>query len=46
MMNFDDVIEENIKKHNGNWPEIPDHPWRILIVGISGQGKKNSIFNL
>ena len=26
MINFDDVTKENIKKHNPNWPQIPDHP--------------------
>ena len=29
MVNFDDVIKENIKQHNPNWPQIPDHPYRI-----------------
>ena len=32
MINFD-VIKEETKKHNPNWPEIPDHPYRILIIG-------------
>ena len=36
MTNFDDVINQNIKEHNPNWPEIPDHPYRILINGGSG----------
>ena len=34
------------KKHNPNWPEIPDYPYRVLIVGGSGSGKTNSLFNL
>ena len=25
MIDFDDVIKENIKEHNPNWPEISDH---------------------
>ena len=29
MINFDNVTKENIKKHNPNWPEIPDHPNRL-----------------
>ena len=33
MINFDDVTRENIKKHDPNWLQIPDHPYRILIVG-------------
>ena len=36
MTNFDDVINQNIKEHNPNWPEIPNHPYRILINGGSG----------
>ena len=46
MINFDDVVKENIKEHNPNWPQIPDHPYRILIVGDSGSGKTNSLFDL
>ena len=42
MINFDDVIIESIKEHNPNWPQIPDHPNRILIIGGSGSGKTNS----
>ena len=46
MMNFDDVIKENIKELNPNWSQIPDHPYRILIIGGSQSGKTNSLFNL
>ena len=46
MINFDDVIKENIKEHDPNWPEIPDYPYRILVVGGSVPGKTNSLFNL
>ena len=46
MINFDDVTKENIKEYNPNWPEIFDHPHRILIIGGSGSGKTNSLFNL
>ena len=28
MINFDDVIKENIKGHNPNWPEVRDYPYR------------------
>ena len=27
--------------HNLNWPQIPDHLYRILIIRGSGSGKKN-----
>ena len=46
MNNFDDFKKENIKEHNPNWPEIPDHPYKILIIGGPGSGKTNSLFNL
>ena len=46
MINFDDVTKENIKKHNPNWPQVPDRPYRILIIGRSESGKTNSLFNL
>ena len=26
MSNFGYITNEHIKKHNRNWPEIPDHP--------------------
>ena len=40
MINFDNYVDENITKHNKNWPCIPDHAYRILIIGGSGYGKK------
>ena len=46
IINFDDVTKEKIKEHNPNWPQIPDHSYRILIIGGSGSGKTNSLFNL
>ena len=46
MNNFDDVIKENIKEHNPDWPEIPGHPNRTLMIGGSGSGKIKSLFNL
>ena len=46
MINFDDVTKEDIKEHNPIWPQIPDHPYRILITGGSRCGTTNSLFNL
>ena len=41
MINFDNYVNEGKTKHNKNWPYIPDHPYRILIIGGSGSGKTN-----
>ena len=46
MINFDDYTNENKTEHNLNWPYIPDHPYRILILGGSGSGKTNALLNL
>ena len=46
MINFDYYTNENIIEHNSKWPYIPDHPYRILIVGGSGSGKTNALLNL
>ena len=29
-----------------NWSQIPDHPYRTLIIGGSRSGKTDSLFNL
>ena len=46
MINSDDYINENKTEHNKNWPYIPDHPYRILIIGGSGSGKTNLLLNV
>ena len=46
MISFDDVKKEAIKEQNPNWPKIPDHLYGILIIGGSGSGKTNVLFNL
>ena len=46
MINFDNYVSENKTEHNKNWPYIPDHPYRILIIGGSGSGKTNVLLNL
>ena len=43
MKNYDQSVEIN---HNSNWPYIPDHPYRILIIGGSGSGKTSALLNL
>ena len=46
MINFDDYVNENKTIYNKNWFYIPDHPYRILIIGRSGSGKTNLLLNL
>ena len=46
MINFDDYVNKNKTENNENWPYIPDHPYRILIIGSSGSGKTNALLNL
>ena len=46
MVNFDDIVNENKTKHSKNWPYIPYHPFRILIIGGSGSAKTNVLLNL
>ena len=46
MINFDDATKENIKEFNPNWPQIPDHPYKLLIIRGPASGKANSLFNL
>ena len=46
MISFDNYANENKTKHNKNQPYIPDHPYKILIIGGSGSGKTNLLLNL
>ena len=46
MINFGDFPSENKTEHNLKWPYIPDHPYRILIIGGSTSGKTNALLNL
>ena len=41
-----DITNENNKDHNEKWSYIPDHPYKILIIGGSGSGKTNALLNL
>ena len=45
-INFDDYVNENKTELNEKWPYIPDHPYRILIIGGSVSGKTNALINL
>ena len=46
MIIFDNYTNENKTKHNKNWPYIPDHPYRILIIRGSESETKNLLLNL
>ena len=46
MINLDSITSENNKEHNGKQPYIPDHPYRVLIIGGSGSGKTNTLLHL
>ena len=46
MINFDDIVNENKVRHNKNWSDIPDHPYRTLIIGGSVSEKTNVLLNL
>ena len=46
MFNLDNITSENNKEHNEKWSFIPDHPYRILLIGGSGSGKTKALLNL
>ena len=46
MINYYVITKENTKEHNPNLPQIPDHPFRVFIIGGSGSGKTNALLNM
>ena len=46
MINLDNIVNNDNEKHNEKWPYIPDHPYRILIIGGSRSGKTNTLLHL
>ena len=40
MKNYDESVKI---KYNPNWPYIPYHPYRILIIGGLGSGKSKMV---
>ena len=46
MINFDEVTEENTQEHNPHWPQVSDHPHKILTADRFGSGKMNALLNL
>ena len=45
MFNFEYITKEEIKEQNPKWPEIPNHPCRILSIGGSWYGKTNALLD-
>ena len=43
MINIDNYVNENRTENNEKWPYIPDHSYRITIIGGSGSGKNKCI---
>ena len=43
MKNYGESAKTN---HSPNWPNIPDHPYRMLIIGGLRSGKTNVLLNL
>ena len=43
MKNYDESIKVN---QNPDWIYTPNHPYRFLIIGVTGSGKTNVLLNL
>ena len=46
MINLDSITNENNKEHDGKWPYILAHLYKILIIGGSESEKINALLNL
>ena len=46
MFNLDDISSECNEEYNLKWSYVPDHPYRMLVIGSSGSGKTNALLNL
>ena len=46
MINLDKIVNNNNEEHNEKWPYIPDHPYRILMIGGSRSGKTSTLLHL
>ena len=46
VINLDSITDENNKEQYEKLLFIPDHPYRILIIGGSGSGNTNALLNL
>ena len=46
MFQLDDITNENNEGYNKRWPYIPDHLYRMLIIGACVTEKTNVLLNL
>ena len=46
MFNLNYITKEDIKEHNPNWLQLPDRPYKTLIVEDSGSGETNALLKL
>ena len=46
MINLDNIINDKKANHNKYYPYIPDHRYRLLIIGGSRSGKAKALINL
>ena len=46
MINFDNYTNGNKIKHNLKWSYIPNHLYRVLMIGGFESGKANALLNL
>ena len=44
--NFDNSTNEIKAHHDAKWSYIPDHPYKIIIIGGPESGKINRLWNL
>ena len=40
------IVQEKNKRTQSKWPQIPDYPYRMIIIGCSGSRKTNALLNL
>ena len=45
MINVDNVTGKKVKEHSPNWPQIPDHLYKFLIIDDPGSGKIDVLIN-
>ena len=37
MIDFEILQKRNIKEHNPNWTQVPDHSYKVLIIAALGK---------